>query len=289
MSLVVSSSISAATRVVDLHLHSSASDGCDSPRRVMQRARAAGLQAVALTDHDTVAGLAPAREEAARLGLQFVEGVELSSAHEGKLVHILGHFIRLDAPALTGQIDFYCVNRRGRMGRILERLREIGVPIDAGDFLRAYGTASSIGRGQLGAYLVEKGLVGSREEAFRDLIGEGCPAYVSLDFITPFEAVRIIREAGGVATLAHPILSAADEIIPALAGAGLAGIEVEHPAQDDLARTHYREMAARLGLLCMGGSDCHGGRPGPERMGRHNQPLRLLEELKARRGRQAEP
>ena len=285
MSQALPSSVSEAARVVDFHLHSNASDGSDPPRRVIERARTAGLAAVALTDHDTVAGLAEAREESARLGIEFVDGVELSSAHEERLVHILGHFVRPDAPALAAQIDFYHGDRYGRMGRILGRLREIGVAIDAGDFLRIYGGAPSIGRGQLGVYLVEKGLVASREEAFQDLIGEGGPAYVSLQLITPFEAIRIIREAGGVATLAHPALSGVDELIPALADAGLAGIEVEHPSQDDSARARYRELASRLGLLCMGGSDCHGARMGPVRMGRHNQPLRLLEELKGRRGK----
>lgn len=289
MSRALFSSVSAAARVVDLHLHSNASDGCDPPRRVIERAWAAGLKAAALTDHDTVAGLAEARAEAERLGIEFIEGVELSSSHEGRLVHILGHFIRPDAPALAAQADFYHWDRCERMGRMLGRLREMGVGIDAEDFLCVYGGASSIGRGQLGAYLVEKGLAASREEAFQNLIGEGGPAYVSLRFITPFEAVRIIREAGGAATMAHPGLSASDEIIPALTEAGLAGIEVEHPSQDDAARARYREMASGLGLLCMGGSDCHGARPGPERMGRHNQPLRLLEELKGRLGRSAEP
>ena len=277
-------SVSETARVVDLHLHSNASDGCDPPRRGIERAGAAGLKVVALTDHDTVAGLAEAREECARLGVEFVEGVELSAAHEGRLVHILGHFVRPDAPALAAQIDFYHRDRYGRMGRMLARLQEVGVAIDPGDFLRVYGDAPSIGRGQLGAYLVEKGLAASREEVFQDLIGEGGPAYVSLRLITPFEAIRIVREAGGAATMAHPVLSGVDEVIPALAGAGLAGIEVEHPSQDDAARARYRELAGRLGLLCMGGSDCHGARPGPERMGRHNQPLRLLKELKGRLG-----
>src|SRR3990172_9063073 len=122
-------SVSETARVVDLHLHSNASDGCDPPRGVIERAGAAGLKVVALTDHDTVAGLAEAREECARLGVEFVEGVELSAAHEGRLVHILGHFLRPDAPALAAQIDFYHRDRYGRMGRMLARLQEVGVAI----------------------------------------------------------------------------------------------------------------------------------------------------------------
>ncbi|MEK6710608.1 MAG: hypothetical protein AABZ64_08510, partial [Nitrospinota bacterium] len=212
----------------------------------------------------------------------------LSSMHEGRLVHILGHFIRPDAPALAAQIAFYGRERSGRKGRMLGRLREIGVAIDPEDFLRAYGGAPSIGRGQLGAYLVEKSFAATREEVFQKLIGEGCPGYVPLELITPFEAVRIIREAGGAPTLAHPGLSGVDEAVPALAGTGLVGIEVEHPSQDDAVRARYRAIAARHGLLCMGGSDCHGARPGPERLGRFNQPWGLVEELLGRLGRKAD-
>ncbi len=267
---------------VDLHLHSNASDGCDPPRRVVERARAAGLRAISLTDHDTLGGLAEARAEAARLGLEFIDGVELSSAHEGRLVHILGHFIRPDAPALLGQIARYRRQRILRMDRMLGRLREAGIPIDPEDFLRLYGGAPSLGRGQLGAYLVERGFVRTREEAFERFIGEEGPAFVPWEMISPAEAVRLIVEAEGAATFAHPALSGADEILPGLVSAGLAGIEVDHPSQDDAARRRYRELASRHGLLCMGGSDCHGARPGPERLGRHNQPMRLLARLRER-------
>jgi len=235
-----------------------------------------------LTDHDTLGGLAEARAEAARLGLEFIDGVELSSAHEGRLVHILGHFIRPDAPALLGQIARYRRQRILRMDRMLGRLREAGIPIDPEDFLRLYGGAPSLGRGQLGAYLVERGFVRTREEAFERFIGEEGPAFVPWEMISPAEAVRLIVEAEGAATFAHPALSGADEILPGLVSAGLAGIEVDHPSQDDAARRRYRELASRHGLLCMGGSDCHGARPGPERLGRHNQPMRLLARLRER-------
>ncbi|MAE06279.1 MAG: PHP domain-containing protein [Nitrospinota bacterium] len=260
--------------VVDLHLHSSASDGEYPPRRVMERAKSAGLSVVSLTDHDTVAGLGEARSEAKRLGLEFVNGIELSSVHGGHLVHVLGHFIRPEDPELGTQMKMYMESRRTRMGEMLERLRALSVPIDKEDFLREYGRASSIGRGHLSAYMVRKNLVSNREEVFGKYLGEGGPAYVELAMIAPDEAVRLIAGAGGAATLAHPNLSESDEIIPELVSAGLAGIEVEHPSQDEKARRHYLALAERYGLIPMGGSDCHGARPGPERIGQFRQPVR---------------
>ncbi len=268
--------------VVDLHLHSSASDGEYPPRRVMMRAKSAGLSVVSLTDHDTVAGLDEAREEAKRLGLEFVNGIELSSVHGGRLVHILGHFFRPEDPELGAQMKKYMENRRTRMGEMLERLLTLGVPIDKDDFLREYSRASSIGRGHLSAYMVRKNLVSNREEIFGKYLGEGGPAYVELEMITPDEVVKLITGAGGAATLAHPNLSESDEIIPGLVLAGLAGIEVEHPSQDAEARRHYHALAEQYGLVPMGGSDCHGARPGPERIGQFRQPVRNFLDLRRR-------
>ncbi len=274
--------LSENSRVVDLHLHSNASDGSDPPRRVVERAKEAGLRVISLTDHDTVDGLGEGRREAERLGLEFVDGIELSAVHGGRLVHILGHFIRPAAQALAEQIGRYRKSRRTRMDQIIERLKEMGLDVDPEDFYREYEQAGSIGRGQLSAYLLEKNFVGSREEAFRRYIGEDGPAYVELDMIFPSRVVEIIVESGGTATFAHPNLSNVDKIIPELVDAGLAGIEVEHPSQSDEVRRHYRLLAGRLGLVEMGGSDCHGGPHGPERMGQFSQPLRAFSELRER-------
>ncbi|MEE9275505.1 MAG: PHP domain-containing protein, partial [bacterium] len=213
----------------DFHLHSRASDGSDPPRRVMERAKAAGLRAVALTDHDTVAGLEEAAGEAKRLGLEFICGIELSTMEEGRIVHILGHFIDPAARRLLEWISPFGRIRKGRMDRILEKLGGLGVTVDPADFYGAYGEGN-IGRGHLGAYLLERGMVRTREEAFRLYLGEEAPAYVALDALRPGEGVELIGSAGGTATFAHPLLSGADEIIPALVSAGLAGIEVNHPS-----------------------------------------------------------
>lgn len=277
------------TRVVDLHLHSNVSDGSDSPRRVVERAKNAGLKVISLTDHDTVDGLDEARSESERLGLLFVEGIELSSVHNGRLVHILGHFIRPDAQVLTEQVSLYREGRKTRMDQTLERLGEMGLAVEAEDFYRQFGGAGSIGRGQLSTYMLEKNLVSTREEAFRRYIGEDCPAYVALNMISPVRAVEIIAASGGVSTMAHPNLSNADEIIPGLAEAGLAGIEADHPSQSVEVRQHYSLIAKQYRLVEMGGSDCHGVRFGTERMGQFSQPLSAFSALRERARPGAQP
>ncbi len=266
----------------DFHLHSNASDGCDSPRRVMTRAREAGLKAISLTDHDTVAGLGEARAEAERLGLEFIDGVELTSSHEGRLIHILGHFICPENSRLRERISKCMGDRRVRMDQMLEKLDSLGISIDSADFYRTYGD-TSIGRGQLSAYMVKKGIVHSTREVFERFLEEEAPAYVPLETLVPLEVVELIRGAGGTATIAHPLLSDADNLIPALVSGGLSAIEVEHPAQDEDARGRYRALAERYGLIPLGGSDCHGAVPGPKRMGSVRLPLHLVEVLRARR------
>ncbi|MBT3351410.1 MAG: PHP domain-containing protein [Nitrospinaceae bacterium] len=283
MSLVSSGSdLLESSFVVDLHLHSNASDGADSPSRVMERASAAGLKVVSLTDHDTVDGLEEARREAGRLGIEFVNGVELSSSHEGRLVHILGHFIRPDAPELMAQMSRYMEKRKNRMAEMIGRLLAMGVMIDPDEFMLEFGNAASIGRGHLSAYMVQKRIVNRREEVFEKYIGEGGAAYVELDMIEPAEAVRLIALAGGVASFAHPNLSGADEIIPDLIEAGLVGIEAEHLSQGDDDRRRYRDLAEQYGLVLTGGSDCHGAKPGPERLGQCRQSMGSFRALQSR-------
>lgn len=276
------SGLSPDAKVVEFHTHSNMSDGSDAPEKVARRASRAGIRAVSLTDHDTVAGLPRAAAEAEKLGMEFIPGVELSCAHEGRVVHVLGHFVEPDAPRLRERMAASASDRVRRMEEIIARLARGGLAIDGEDFFAACARAPSVTRGQLATYMLEKGLAGSRAEVFGKYIGEDAAAYVALDAPSPFEALAIVREAGGAATLAHPISSGCDDIIPAMAEAGLAGLEVEHPSQGADARERYRKMAEECGLLRMGGSDCHGARRGSERLGRFSQPLRLLAELSER-------
>lgn len=269
-------------KVVELHAHSSASDGSDAPEKVARRARRAGIRALSLTDHDTLAGLARADAEAEKLGMALVPGVELSCVHEGRVAHVLGHFIRPDAPRLAERMAACAAARVERMKEIIARLARCGLPIDGEDFFAAHAGAPSVTRGQLAGYMLSKGLAGSRAEVFDKYIGESAIAYVALEAPSPFEALDLVHEAGGAATLAHPVSSGCDGLIPALAEAGMAGLEVEHPSQDAEARARYGKMAEECGLLRVGGSDCHGVRRGSERLGKFSQPLRLLFALSER-------
>ena len=269
-------------KVVELHAHSNMSDGLESPEKLMQRAKRAGVRAISLTDHDTVAGLSRAGAEADRLGMEFIPGIEFTCDHDGRSVHILGHFIQPDAPRLAAQIKTRGFARVERMGEIIDRLNHSGLRLDKEDFFSVYADSPSITRGQLGAYMLKKGFAKSREEVFTKYIGESASCYVELNNLTPFDALELIHDAGGAATLAHPKLSECDELIPALAEGGLAGVEVEHPSQDADAQRHYRKMAKEHGLLCMGGSDCHGVPHKRDRLGQYLQPLSLLLELSIR-------
>ena len=274
--------ISLDEKVVEFHTHSNMSDGLYSPEKLIQRAKRAGVHAISLTDHDTVAGLPRASAEAKRLGMEFSPGIEFSCVYLDRGVHVLGHFIQQDAPRLVEQIETRGSSRVERMGEIIDRLNHSGLRLDKEDFFAAYADSPSITRGQLGAYMLGKGLAKSREEVFEKYIGESAPCYVELNILTPFDALELIYDAGGVATLAHPLLSECDEIIPQLAEAGLAGIEVEHPSQDADVQRRYRKIAKEHGLLCLGGSDCHGVPHGRDRLGRFSQPLRSFLELSER-------
>lgn len=266
----------------DLHVHSSESDGCDPPRRVIERAAAAGVSIISLTDHDTVAGLAEGRAEAERREMIFIDGIELSSMHEGGPIHLLGHFINPDFPPLRAQTVRYGRLRKDRMDKMLAKLGALGISIDAADFYATYGE-KNVGRGQLSSYLVEKNFFGTKGEVFAKVLGLEGPAYAGFDMLPPAAAVRLIAEAGGAATFAHPNLNGADDLIPELVEAGLVGIETAHPSQDADSRAHYRALALRYDLVEMGGSDCHGSIPGPARLGEHNLPLSRVETLRARR------
>ncbi|MDE0331830.1 MAG: PHP domain-containing protein [Nitrospinae bacterium] len=269
-------------KVVELHTHSNMSDGLESPEKLIRRAKRAGIRVISLTDHDTVAGLPRAGAEAERLGMKLVPGIEFTCIHDDRSVHILGHLIQPEAPRLVSQIKTHESARVRRMGEIIDRLNHRGLPLDKKDFFTTYANSPSITRGQLGAYMFNKGFARTREEVFEKYIGENAPCYVKLDILSPFDALELIHDAGGVSTLAHPMLSGCDDLIPPMAEAGLTGIEVEHPSQDEDARHHYRKMAEELGLLCMGGSDCHGVPHKQNRLGQFSQPMSLLLALSKR-------
>jgi hypothetical protein len=249
----------------DLHTHSSASDGTGSPADNVRLAREAGLTAVALTDHDTTAGIEEALAEGDRLGIRVVPGVELSTMQDGLEIHVLGYYPDWRDERWQERLRSQRDARTRRNAMIIARLNELGMPITMDEVERAAAGRSrgtSIGRPHIAAAMVGRGYVASRAEAFDRFLGSEGAAYVRVPRPTPREAVRWIHEAGGAAVIAHPGLYGRDELVEALLREGADGIEAYHSdhSPDDEAR--YAAMAARHGVIATGGSDYHGARGG---------------------------
>jgi len=274
---------------IDLHVHSSASDGLLSPPALIRAAGAAGIEVIGLTDHDTVDGLAAAAEAARAAGVLLVPGIELS-AYWGRVeFHILGYGLDPADPALTGFLRGTREARHARMRAMLSRLFAMGIPIPEAEVFEA-AFNGNVGRPHLARALVRHGVVESTDEAFDRYLGADRPAYVPRPDVTAERAIAAIRRAGGLALLAHPGLQNRDDALPALIAAGLEGLEAYHPKHNYGMAKRYRRMAAQRGLLVSGGSDFH-GTPSGDHAAALGHPAcpepefaRLAEAIQARRG-----
>jgi 3',5'-nucleoside bisphosphate phosphatase len=272
----------------DLHTHSTCSDGTLEPEEVVVLATERELAGIALTDHDTVAGVERARAAGAARGVEVLTGCELSAEHQGNPVHVLALAFDPAEPVFAAKLAWIRDGRVERARRMVERLRVLGVPVEW-DRVRELAGTASVGRPHIARALVEAGVVGTVAAAFTpEWIGNGGRAYVAKDAVTPVEAVELIRGAGGAAVLAHPSLHAGagavpDAVIREMAAAGLAGLEADHPDQPPADRARWRAFAAELGLEATGASDCHGALFG-YRMGVCRTPEATVEALLARAG-----
>lgn len=246
--------------MIDLHLHTTASDGRSTPADLVREAAAAGLTTIAVTDHDTTAAIADVAAAAQGAGLDVVPGIEITAVDRGRDVHILAYFLRADSIELDAFLQRQRADRRRRLFEMIDALDRAGAPVDrAGLDARLAGERHrSLGRPLLAQALVQAGYVATIAEAFDRYLGEGRPAYVARQGASPCEVVRLVTHAGGLASLAHPGKLRRDEIIPDLVDAGLPAIEVHHPDHDDVDVGRYRQLAAAYGLLVTGGSDYHG-------------------------------
>lgn len=249
--------------MIDLHLHTTASDGTFSPSDLVRAARAAGLSTISITDHDTVAGVRAAGAAARDEGIDLVAGVEISAVDAGRDVHMLGYFIDLDAPELQAFLERQRADRVRRVEDMRDRLARLGVPIDAGPIVVAAARGRSVGRPQIAEALVAAGHVRTRDEAFERYLEVDGPAYVPRCGATPEAVIAVLHNAGGLASIAHPGVRAQDDRIPRLAASGLDAIEAAHPDHDGAAEARYRALAARHGLLVTAGSDFHGEHRAP--------------------------
>ncbi|MET7480093.1 PHP domain-containing protein [Streptomyces sp. NPDC005648] len=249
---------------IDLHCHSTASDGTDTPAELVRNAAAAGLDVVALTDHDTTRGHAEA-VAALPEGLTLVTGAELSCRVDGVSMHLLAYLFDPGEPALLAERELVRDDRVPRARAMVDRLRDLGVPVTWEQVARIAGDGS-VGRPHVATALVELGVVRSVDEAFTaDWLADGGRAHVPKHETDPFEAIRLVKAAGGVTVFAHPGAGKRGRTVPEsaiaeMAAAGLDGIEVDHMDHDPETRARLRGLAKELGLLTTGSSDYHGSR-----------------------------
>jgi predicted metal-dependent phosphoesterase TrpH len=248
-----------ASSRVDLHLHSTASDGSYPPETVVALAEKNGVTVMALTDHDSLEGLPAAEARAAKSGIRVLSGIELSVSEEGFDVHLLAYGFDPEDKALTAAIARYRRGRRDRAAKILARLKGLGIRIPL-EQVESIAQGGALGRPHVAEALMRGGHVDTFHEAFQRFLGHHAPAYVPKDVVTLEEAVQVVRDAGGVTALAHPGTLNRDHWIPKWAQRGLDGIEVWHSKHSagDVAR--YEALARVHGLLMTGGSDYHGER-----------------------------
>jgi predicted metal-dependent phosphoesterase TrpH len=270
---------------IDLHTHSSASDGTDAPADLVRAAREAGLDVVALTDHDTVRGW----DEAAGAlpeGLRLVRGAEISCAVDGVSLHMLAYLFDRTHEGLATEMGMAFDDRVPRAKAIVGKLADAGHPISWTDVESRLEPGATVGRPHIADVLVEKGVVPDRNTAFTEMLHNDGPFFVDHYYVDPVRAVRLVREAGGVPVFAHPAAShrgrtVEEHVIAELAGVGLAGIEVDHRDNPPEDRDRLRALAKDLDLLVTGASDYHGPGSKPNELGEHTTDPETLEALLA--------
>lgn len=248
--------------MIDLHTHSTESDGTLSPQELMQLAADIGLSAIALTDHDTVNGLAKAKPVAQKLGIELVPGIELSTDYNGTEVHMLGFYIDDTDPAFLSKLQKFIESRDLRNEKMAFLLQKEGFDITLDKLYQEY-PESVITRAHFARYLVEHGFVKDRDTVFRKYLGDNCRCYVPREKITPFEAIDFIHLGGGLAFFAHPVLCHMNHdrlrfFIRDLKDAGLTGMEAIYSMNTPGDERNMKKLASEFDLLISGGSDFHG-------------------------------
>ena len=243
---------------LDLHVHTTASDGSTGPTDVVRLAVDGGLDVLAITDHDTVAGIPAAIQTAAEISLLLIPGIEVSSTHEGEEYHILGYFVDPQADSIQAHERHAVGRRESRMEEMVGGLRRQGLLIEMADVLDAAGPdRSAIARPHLARALTLKGYAKSVSDAFERLIGDDHPVFVPTRLATPREAIRLILDAGGIPVWAHPPMDALYRLLPTFIDAGLKGLEVYRPRSTPRHVRKLERAAETAGLLMTGGSDWH--------------------------------
>lgn len=267
---------------VDLHTHTTASDGTYTPSALVAEASQRGVRVLAVTDHDSTEGLAEAIDEAERRRpLEIIPGIEINCDVEGAEIHVLGYLMDWQAAWFQEFCSEQRRERRARVHRMVERLAAIGMPLDA-DEVFAIVKEGSAGRPHVAQVMVARGYVKTVREAFDKYLGSGKPGHVPRKKVTPEDAVRIIRKAGGVPVFAHPGLADRDELIPGLIAAGLMGIECYYTEHSAAQRASYLQICKDHDLVATGGSDFHGPKVRAATLGSPSVPMSAVDALRAK-------
>ena len=271
-------------KLADLHLHTHFSDGTYSPEDLAAHARAQGLDAVALTDHDSVEGCERMETACAKEGLEFIPGAELTAEVTGQEVHILGYWMDLSSERLRGELQHFQGVRQRRVREMVTQLNDNGVSLSE-SLVLSLAQCEAPGRLHVARALVQQGFARDHDQAFDKFLKRGRPGFVPKARMNAQDAVGLIRGAGGVAVLAHPGLYRNDSLIGKLKDAGIDGLECWHTRHSPEASESYSRKAADLDLVATGGSDCHGMAKGQPLIGRVKLPYPQVEALRARRSR----
>ena len=264
--------------MIDLHLHTLYSDGRATPAEAVALARARGLSAISITDHDTFAAL----DEALPLAdenLEIITGIELSCYHENSDIHMLAYFVDHHFEPLAEKVFFYSDERLKRGQAIVAKLNEIGIDLRL-DTVMNLSEQGTVGRLHVADALVKEEFIHTVDEAFNRYLGYHAPAYVAKAHFDPQEAIDLVHEAGGIAVMAHPGTVRRDEIIPSLVDMGLDGIEVFHAKHTSSGIRHYKNIAAKHGLTITGGSDWHGRHDHRSEVGSQKVPDSVLDGMR---------
>ncbi len=251
----------------DLHLHSVFSDGTFSPEEIVKRAVELGLDALSLTDHDTVNGWHDMEQACRAEGIRWVPGIELSTSFQDLEIHLLGYFPKDSLSVLPEKLDAFQLRRRGRIREMIARLKEAGIDWDVEEVFNGISSPSP-GRPHVARALVELGVVSNVSNAFRKYLRKGKPGWVRSTYPSTLEMIQAIHADGGLAVLAHPGLGIPNEVLIDLASQGLDGVEVYHSSHKPSLIKKYQYLASQLNLIVTGGSDCHGHISGGPRLGK---------------------